>query len=537
MRNIRITIQKGSQYPTEFHLPCNRTEYFEWTFCLVKCFETFTNALNKVGIGLIFLKNKAPLFMIPVIQKNYVELLQQLFRETVKKSNITCHLFDWDVSKNDLERFCKKWNDNEHFSKVFLSWDMCNEKVTLCLVGEKAQVEFVKPLVESELQKYTNLPCADNTDTSTWRKPVRSIIAKIFEKTKERLETEFQVKISFKADSEIEISASTNDIAQGVFKRVNEMSKCVQDIELPDELKMLLLSSEKARFFIKTEMRKDYGMEIHFLQFNRNALDILQVFEENNFNLEGIEEKILKNLFYIPSSDRLCKVFTSSVGKTISIELLKAYGGKVQIVLDKTSKPCCVGTKDVEEKIKNSLAPFLFTKAIVILPSEEVWRFCHRYQVFQDIAKDSGCDYQLTEDAECRWIVEVSGPEALVSKFCGNIEEETKKITTTTVLSVDVSNESMVTNLINKWNTEKRCLINIRSEKSKNSAPWKKWIKKRGTDISMIYCVNFNVITELQEDEFRVTVIPEELGGGIFFFLSDTKFNYDKPNLIIRSPE
>lgn len=517
MRNIRINIQKGSQYPTEFHLPCNTTEYFEWTFCLLKCFETLTNALNEVGIGLVFLKNKAPLFMIPVYRKDFVELLQQLFRETVKKSNIACHIFDWDMSKNDSEWFCNKWNDDEHFSKVFLSWDICKEKVTLCLVGEKAQIEFVKPLVESELQKYTNLPCADNTDPFTWRKPVKSIIAKIFEKTKERLETEFQVKISFKSDSEIEISATTNDIAQRVFRRVNEMSECVQDIELPNELKMLLLSSEKARLFIKTEMRKHYGLKIHFLQFNRNALDILQVFEENNIELEGIEEKILKNLFYIPSTDRLCKVFTSSVGETISIELIKANNGKVQIVFDKTRQPCCVGTKDVEEKIRNSLATFLLTKEIVILPSEEVWRFCQRYQVFQDIAKDSGCDYQLTEDAECRWIVEVSGPKALVSDCCGNIEEEIKKITTKTVLSVDVLNESLVTNLIDKWNAEKRCLINIRSEKSKTPAPWKKWIKKRGTDISMIYCVNFNVATELQDDEFRVTLIPEELSGGMFF--------------------
>lgn len=92
----------------------------------------------------------------------------------------------------------------------------------------------------------------------------------------------------------------------------------------------------------------------------------------------------------------------------------------------------------------------------------------------------------------------------------------------------------MVINLINKWNIEKRCFINIRFEKFKNFVFWKKWIKKRGIDISMIYCVNFNVIIELQEDEFRVIVILEEFGGGIFFFLSDIKFNYDKFNLIIR---
>lgn len=112
-------------------------EYFEWIFCLVKCFEMFINVFNKVGIGLIFLKNKVFFFMIFVIQKNYVELFQQLFREIVKKSNIICYFFDWDVLKNDFERFCKKWNDNEYFLKVFFFWDMCNEKVIFCFVGEK----------------------------------------------------------------------------------------------------------------------------------------------------------------------------------------------------------------------------------------------------------------------------------------------------------------------------------------------------------------------------------------------------------------
>lgn len=85
----------------------------------------------------------------------------------------------------------------------------------------------------------------------------------------------------------------------------------------------------------------------------------------------------------------------------------------------------------------------------------------------------------------------------MVFKFCGNIEEEIKKIIIIIVLLVDVLNEFMVINLINKWNIEKRCFINIRFEKFKNFVFWKKWIKKRGIDISMIYCVNFNVIIEL----------------------------------------
>lgn len=523
MRSIRINLQKGSQYPIEMYLPCSAEEYFEWTHCLMNCSETLKNTLNKAGISLFFFKNKPPVFMIPENRRDFVEPLQQLFRETVKQNNITCHLFDWDMSRpeKDFERFCKKWNDTKHYPGVFLSWDIWNEKVTLCLVGEKTQIELVKPLVESKLHKYANIPCANNTDSVTWRTSMKSTIAKIFEQTKDSLETEFQVKISFKSDSEIEISAITNDIAQTVFRRVSEMSEGVRDLKLPDEYTMLLLSSEKARLFIKIEIRKHYELKIHFLQFKRNDLDILQVFEENNIELKGIEEKILKNLFCIPSTDGLCKVFSSSVGKTISIELIKANAGKVQIVVDRTRQPCCVGTKDLEEKIRNSLAEFLFTKEIVIVSSEEVWRFCQRYQVFQDIVKNAGCDYQLTKDAECRWVVEVSGPEALVSQCCGNIKEEIKKITTKAVLSVDVSNESMVTNLIDKWNAEKRCLINIRSEKSKTPAPWKKWIKERGTDISTIYCVNFNVTvaTELQEDEFRVTLIPEELSGGMYFFL------------------
>lgn len=520
MRKIRINLQRGSRFPIEEYLPCSAGEYFEWTHCLMNCSETLKNTLNKAGISLVFLKNKPPVFMIPENRRDFVEPLQQIFRETVKENNITCHLFEWDMSRpeKDFERFCKKWNDTKHYSGVFLSWDIWNEKVTLCLVGEKTQIEVVKPLVVSELQKYANIPCADNADFVTWRTSVKSTIAKIFEKTKESLETEFQVKISFNTDSEIEISANTYDIAQRVFRRVDEMSKYVRVIELSDEHKMLLLRSKKARFFIKTELKKKYELKIHFLQIKRNENDILQVFEEKNGELEGIEQKILKNLFYIPSTDRLCKVFISDIGKKLSTKLVEKNDGKVQIVFDKTRQLCCVGTKDVEEKIRNSLAKFLFTKEVVILPSEDILRFCQTHDVFQDIAKDRGCDYQLIEDAECRWVVEVSGPELLVSDCCGNIEEEIKKIKTKAVASIDFSNESIVANLIDKWNAEKRCFIKIRSDKLKRSAPWKKWIEKKGMNRNLIYCVKTNVTAELQEDEFKLVLIPDEISGGMYFF-------------------
>lgn len=520
MRNIRINLKKGIRYPTEMYLPCSAGEYFEWTHCLMNCSETLKNTLYKAGISLYFLKNKPPVFMIPENRRDFVEPLQQLFRETVKQNNITCHLFDWDMSRpeKDFERFCKKWNDTKHYPGVFLSWDIWNEKVTLCLVGEKTQIELVKPLVESELQKYANIPCAANTDSVSWRTSVKSTIAKIFEKTKESLETEFQVKISFDTDSEIEISAITYDIADKVFERVNKMSQCVRDLELPDEHKMLLLRSEKARLFIKTELKNNYKLKIHFLQIKRNENDILQVFEENNVELEGIEQKILKNLFYIPSTDRLCKVFISNIGKTLSTNLVGKNDGKVQIVFDETRQLCCVGTKDVEEKIRNSLVKFLFTKKKVILPSDDILKFCQTFDVFQDIAKDHRCDYQLTEDEECRWVVEVCGPEALVSDCCGNIKEEIKKITTKTVALIDISNESIVANLIDKWNAEKRCFIKIQSDKLKSSAPWKKWIEKKGMNINLIYCVKTNVSAELQEDEFKLVLIPDEMSGGMYFF-------------------
>lgn len=71
--------------------------------------------------------------------RDFVELLQQIFREIVKENNIICYFFEWDMLRleKDFERFCKKWNDIKYYLGVFFFWDIWNEKVIFCFVGEK----------------------------------------------------------------------------------------------------------------------------------------------------------------------------------------------------------------------------------------------------------------------------------------------------------------------------------------------------------------------------------------------------------------
>lgn len=484
------------------------------------CRETLLNELNKIGSSMRLVMNKPPIFMFSESQGDFVEPLQHSFRKTVKQNNIICHMFDLDMSKpeNDFKMFCEKCKDNEKYQSVLISWDKLDEKVIICLVGEKTQVELVKPVVESELKMKSSINYEDNAKPFTTRISLKGKGLKLLRTLKEHLETNFQVKISSEPNSEIEITAETKDVVKKLFERVKEISKHIQTLELPKEHTMFLLHSEKAQLYIKTELRMQFDWKIHFLPIEIDEPAVLHVVEENDTELKDISSKIMKCIFLIHSTDKLCQMFTSDLGQRLRKCIAEKYEGKVQIILDSTNLPCCVGTKDLEEKIKIFLAKYVFNREIIKLPSEEVWRFCQKHSIFQNIqniAKENCCEVQL---AEYQLAMKINGPASLVSDCCRNIEMDIRNISSKTVILMDTPNESEITKLLLKWNAEKRCFVSLRSDKSKNSAPWKKWVDKKGMNINLVYSVNLNISQEIQEDEFKVVLKPEELEGGTYAF-------------------
>lgn len=460
--------------------------------------------------------------MFPSIRKDIVEPLQYAFQKTVAQHDIIYHYFDLDLGRpeEDVIRFCESWNNAKISARALLFLDKSYGKVIFCLVGKRTDVDLLKPTLESKLIKFNEIHFADDAELHTWKKNLDSVCIKILEKMKKSFENMFQVKISLPGTSETEITATTEENVDRVLSRVREMSESIQELKLPYEYYMFLMRSEKARVYVEKELGRN-GVKIHFLIQELKDSDILNIFEENNMKLENIFPKVQDLIFYIPATDILCHIFTSDKGKEIFADLVKENDGKLQLILDVKDQPCCLGTTDIEEKFRSTVANFMSTsKEYVKLPSEDVWRFCKQHQIFRDIGKKACCEVHYVENAELPWTVYISGPSALVSDCCEKIKMKISKILTKTITSKDFSNESAVTSLILKMNNEKRCFINIRSNRSKFPAPWKQWMEKKGMEVNRIYSVNLNSSSEIQDDEIKLVLIPEEQKGGMHLLIS-----------------
>lgn len=479
-------------------------------------------SFHSEGCYLQLLEKEQPVFIFPSIRKEIIEPLQNAFQKTVAQHDIRYHLFDLDLGRPEEEviRFCKSWNNAKKSASALLFLDKSYGKITFCLVGKRTDVDLLKPSLESNLNKFNDIHFADDSELHTWKKNLDSACIKVLEKMKKSFENMFQVKISLLGTSETEITATTEDNVNRVLQRVQEMSESIQIVKLPYEHYMFLMRSEKARVYVETELRRN-GLKIHFLIHEKKDSDILNIFEENNMKLENVFAKLQDLIFYIPATNTLCHIFMSEKGKEIFADLVKENDGKLQMILDDKDQPCCLGTKDIEEKFRSTVANYMSTtKEYVKLPSEEVWRFCKQRNVFRDIGKKACCEVHYVENAELPWTVYVSGPSALVSDCCGEIEKNISKILTKTITSIDFCNESAVTSLILKMNKEKRCFINIRSGRFKSPAPWKKWMEKKGMEINRIYFVNLNSSFEIHDDEIKLVLIPEEKKGGMHSLIS-----------------
>lgn len=519
-----VNVQLGKK-KLEIALPCDTNHYFKWLHCLSDscCLATLKNVCHIEGVDMQMLKSKNPVFIFSANVKDVtcIELVQKALKETVKQYDIIYFIFDWDLVRpeKDLIRFCNHWNDTKKESHVSLMLLTSFGRITFCLVGERPDVESMKNNIESELKRFSNIQTEEAVGLCTLNCKRDDTCIKIFVKMKQELENDFEVTISFESNSEIRFTATSKDAITGVIRKVDEISESVQSLNLPYEYLEFLNRSESARLYLEQQLRKRKKLKLHFLE--NDEYDTVQVFEENNTDLEGVNEQIQNWLFYIPSKDELCQIFSFDEGKKEFSRLVEENKGKVQMVLDGSKQPCCVGTVDIKEKTENILSRFRLKNDYVKVPSEEVWQFCAQHHVFQDIAKEASCEVKFEENKEYQWCVEVRGPVAFISKCCDKIGKEIRKVKSETILSIDYDSfdESTVANLIKKWNAEKRCFVNTKCVKAKAPAPWKKWIEKNGKVVKMTYFVNFNSSPEIHDDDLRLVLIPEEQTGGKEFCL------------------
>lgn len=517
-KKIPINIQLDTQDVKEFDLPCSARNYFKWLYCLsdVKCLATLKSLCNEIGIDLKKSRDKSPVFMFPPTKEIVIEQLQRSFEETAKQHDIIYYTFVWDLKRpeKDLIGFCNHWNDTKTCSNVLLLFDITYGKIP-CLVGERPAVKAIRSSLESELNRYYDNQFADAVEPHIWEEKVNDTLFEIFEKMKETLEMDFKVAVSCGPNSKMKVTATSQDAITGVIRKVIEISNSVQSLKLPYVYLEFLNRSESAKLYIEQQLRKQNILKLHFLE--NDEYDTVQVFEENNTDLEYVNKKIQDWLFIIPSTDKLCQIFSFDEGKKEFSRLVEENKGKVQMVLDGSKQLCCVGTIDVKEKIESTLSRFSLKNDYIKLPSEEVWQFCARHHMFQDIAKEASCEVKFAEN----WCVKVRGPVALISKCCDRIEKEIRKVKSETILSIDYESfdESSVANMIQKWNDGKRCFVNKQSVKAKPSAPWKKWIEKKGIEINMTYSVNLNSSPGIHENELKLVLIPQELTGGKQFCL------------------
>lgn len=522
-KKMPINVQLDTQDVKEFDLPCSARNYFKWLYCLSneKCLVTLKRLCNERSIDLRKPKDKSPVFMFPLTTEIVIEQLQRPFEETAKQHNIIYRFFDWDLNRpeKDLIGFCNHWNDTKTCSNVSLLFRKAYGKISFCLVGERPAVEAMKSSLKSELNRYNDSEFADAVEPYIWEKKVDDTCFKVFEKIKEALEMAFKVTISSGPNSKIKVTATSEDAITGVIGKVSEISKSVQSLKLPYVCLEFLNRSESAKVYLEQQLRELKIMKLHFLE--NDEYDTVQVFEENNTDLEYINKKIQELLFFIPSADELCQIFSFDEGKKEFSRLVEKNEGKVRMVLDESKQPCCVGTIDVKEKIENTLSRFRLKNDNVKIPSEEVWTFCAKHHMFQDIAKEASCEVKFAENKEFQWCVEVRGPVALLSKCCDRIEKEIRKVKSETILLTDDESfdESSVAKLIQKWNDEKRCFVNKLCVKAKPLAPWKKWIEKKGSEINMTYSANLNSSPGIDENELKLVLIPEQLTGGKQFCL------------------
>lgn len=520
-----INVQLGKKKIEEIALPCDTNHYFKWLYCLSDpcCLATLQSACHIEGIDMQILKRKHPVFKFPanVNDITCIELVQTALKETVKQFDIIYFIFDWDLVRpeEDLIRFCNYWNDTKQGSHVSLMLLTSFGRITFCLVGERPDVDSVKNDIESELKRFSSIQTEEAVEICTLNRKVDDTCIRIFVKMKQQLENDFKVTISFESNSEIRFSASSRDAITEVISKVDEISEFVQSLKLPLEYIVFLNHSESARLYLEQQLREQKSLKLHFLE--NDKYDTVQVFEENNADLENVNENIQNWLFYIPSTDELCQIFSFDEGKKEFSRLVQEHKGKVQMVLDGSKQPCFVGTVDIKEKTENTLSRYGLKYDYVKLPSEEVWEFCARHHMFEGIAKEESCEVKLAENKEYQWCVEVRGPVAFISKCCDKIGKEIRKIKSETVLLKDYDSfdESTVANLIQKWNAEKRCFVNTKCVKAKAPAPWKKWIEKKEMGVKMTYFVNFNSSSEIHDNELKLVLIPEEQTGGKQFCL------------------
>ncbi|XP_062602864.1 uncharacterized protein LOC134264598 [Saccostrea cucullata] len=502
---LRLNIQEGKNEPREMDIHCHGYEFFQWAFCISNntCLESMKKFLYSNGIGLAIPQNKAPLFMFPLSCN--INLLVNAFRDTSQRHGVVCEPLIWDFSKSeeDVQVFCINFVKNERPEGILLLWELKQGIYVVQLCGIKAAVDLWRPSIDAEIQKEKQKHVLPEPEPFK----ISSFETKILHEMKTKLEAEFQVQISFESDK-MKITPTTQESIDSVFKRIHEMLKSCR--MLPFSFRYFLLHQERAKLHIENEIEKLYSLKVHLLVFEEDGVPHLLAFEENGKELGEIEKAVSRLLFLIPSEDTLCQqIFSTESGKALFSQIVEENEGKLRMIYDERQQMCCVGTIDIEEKIKKRLLSSLTSQEFVELPSEQVWNFCKKHWQFEDIQKNFNCEVNLAQDVELPWAIEIKGQTENVSCCHQRIAMEVKKIDTKQIQCLNFTNGSDA-HLIEKLNEEKRCLIDLRT---RQPIPWKKWIEGRGLERSLTYSISFDTITVIKEDDLKITLLTEEQSG------------------------
>ncbi|XP_061170935.1 uncharacterized protein LOC133180421 [Saccostrea echinata] len=446
----------------------------------------------------------APVFMSPSFFDP--SLLVYALRGTSQSNGIRCEFFSWDlsISEEDLKAFCYNFVKNGRAQGVFLYSEKEWGRVGVYLVGFKAAFDYWRPFIAAEIQKMQKHILPESEPFK-----VGIMETKIFHEMKTKLEAEFQVQISFESDN-VRITPATQEAIEKVFRRVKEMREGCRVLELPFVFCSFLLHQGRAKLHVENEIEKLYNLKVHLVPIEEKDVLNMLAFEEKGKGLGEIEMLVNKFLFLIPSEDALCQlVFSTESGKALFAQVVQENEGKLSIIVNERTQMCCVGTKDIEEKVKKRLLASLMTQEYVELPSEEVWNFCEKYWQFDDIQKNFHCEVKLAKDVKFAWAIVINGQMKNVSHCHQQIAIAVGKIDTKPVEFLNFTN-GFESDVIKKLNEEKRCFVNLRS---RTPIPWKKWIERRGSGRSLTYSLSFDTISVIGADDLKITLLPEEQSG------------------------